>query len=113
MKKRTAQEVGSILRKRREALGLTQEQCEVSSALVKQIERGTAPPTGRGGTRAIYLRALRWPADAMERLLQGEDPGDLHPDPTAEQVPWEELLAGQRQITVALERLADRLERDR
>lgn len=31
--------------------------------------------------------------------------------PPAEPPPWEELLEGQRRVTAALERLADRLER--
>lgn len=100
------------MRRRREALGLTQEGCGVSSSLVKNIEAGKAPGGGRGATRARFMRALRWPADALERLAAGEDVSDLGngADALEDAPPWEELLEGQRRVTEALERLADRLE---
>jgi len=72
---RTAAEVGTLVKERREALGIRQEAIEgVSSSLVRQIEQGRAPKDGRGITRAALTTALRWPANAIERLYAGEDP---------------------------------------
>lgn len=113
VKKRTLTEVGHAVRRRRESLGLTQEGCGVSSSLVKQIEKGEAPGEGRGSTRSKFMRALRWPPDALERLAAGADPHSLEQPgdpPISETPPWEDLLAGQRKITEALERLAEQLE---
>ena len=73
--KRTGAEVGALVRERRLALGLRQEGVpNVSSSLVRMIERGTAPPGGRGLTRAALMEALRWPANGLELLADGVDP---------------------------------------
>lgn len=78
---RTAAEVGAIVAARRTALGLRQDALPgISSALVRQIERGTAPPGGRAVNRAALTRALGWPTDALERLAAGEDPAALGDD---------------------------------
>ena len=69
---------------------------------------------GRDGYRRQTLSAisvgLDWPPDALQRLQAGDDPASLETASTAEAPPWEELLEGQRRVTEALERLADRLE---
>ena len=58
--------------------------------------------------------ALRWPLDWYDRLVAGEDwhdfPDTDHTAPGDSPPPWEELLAGQREVTAALERLAQVIE---
>lgn len=70
-------------------------------------------------TRTAITQALGWPEDAFVRLAAGATVGDLEAQregtPSADNhaPPWAlELLEEQRQITRALERLADQLEAD-
>lgn len=90
---------------------MTQEGCGISSSLVKNIEAGTAPLEGRGAKRATFMRALRWPPDALTRLAMGDDPtafeesSEPAPDP-----PWDVLLDVMTEVRDEVRRLADRLE---
>jgi hypothetical protein len=75
---RSPTEVGKLVRRRRASFGYTQETVPgISSALVGQIERGTAPAEGRPLQRVAFMRALEWPEDALERLAGGVDPDAL------------------------------------
>lgn len=72
--KRTPQQVGQLIRARRDKLGLSQEQIPgVSSATVGKIERAAADAF-RPRQLVALMQALRWPTDAYQRLLDGEDP---------------------------------------
>lgn len=79
MRTRTREEVGALLRERRQTLGLRQEGIDgVSSSTVRLIEKGDQRvATPRGLTVAAMMRALGWPPDAIVRLAAGEDPASL------------------------------------
>ena len=71
MQERTPAEVGELLRRRRETLGLTQHTVpNVSSATVGKIERAAADRF-RSATLTSYLHALGLEVDAWDRLLAG------------------------------------------
>lgn len=114
-KPRTPQEVGAIVRQRRVELGLRQEGLDgVSSMTVRQIEQGTASPSGRGITRVALMRALGWPPDALDRLAAGEDPKHLAPDSEPPTQPaglsgrWDDLTDEQKAtINAVIDQLAD------
>lgn len=116
--KRTAEQVGDIVRRQREMLGLTQEEIKgISSSLIGQIERGVAPPGGRAGPRVAFMRALGWPPDALERIANGEDPEDFDPHglplramPADLDVSDPPLLEEVAQRVTALEARFDRVE---
>lgn len=94
MSERTRAEVGDIVRARRELLGLTQDDVpSASSSTVRKIENGTADRFRRSSIVG-YMRALGWPADAMERLTAGADPSSLAEEaPAAERrTPVEDAL---------------------
>src|SRR4051812_8964449 len=77
MGERTEQEVGDILKERREQLGLTQEDTpNVSSATVRKIENGTATSFRRASMLA-YMDALGWPPNSRDRLIAGENPAEF------------------------------------
>lgn len=81
--KRTPQQVGDILRRRREQLGRRQDRLVfVSAATARKIEQGTQQSFDAKSLTG-YARAVRWPHDAYERLRNGEDPVVLPhvPDP--------------------------------
>lgn len=80
----------------------------LSEPTVRVFERGEQT-SFRPSTLAAISVGLDWPPDALIRLRDGEDPAALDPA-EGEAPPWEELLEGQRRITEALERLADRIE---
>lgn len=68
--------MGDVIRRRREELGLTQQQAaaraDIALSTWGQYEGGRTE--GRGLTRAAIARALGWRADAMELILAGGDP---------------------------------------
>lgn len=71
----------------------------------------------RSDSRRRLTDLFEWPPDAFERIARGEDPAPPPPDGGAP--PWDQLLAGQREIVseqqalrIRLERLAELLERD-
>jgi len=71
---------GACVRRRAE-LGLTQEQAgqqndEISSATIRIIE-ATGKESYSPRTLIGLAKALRWPLDAPERILAGEDPRGL------------------------------------
>lgn len=114
-------EVAALVRQRRSELGRSQ-QGVVDRAIEKLGPRTLSEPSvrvfeaaGREAYRPQTLTAisvgLDWPSDAIARLRRGEALDGLAP--SEEVPPWEELLEGQRRVTEALERLADRLEGDR
>lgn len=113
---RTPSEVGALVRARRESLGLTQEEVpNVSSSLVRTVERGTASGSGRGLTRAALMSALRWPPNGLELLAAGADPADLDldrdPDPepiqmAASGADLEQLRTEDPEAYAALEQMA-------
>ena len=67
--------------RRRAELGLTQEQAgqqndEISSATLRIIE-ATGKDSYSARTLIGLAKALRWPLDAPERILAGEDPSEF------------------------------------
>lgn len=70
--------MGQAAKRRRGELGVTQEQLVrpgLAIQTIRQIEKGK--PDGvafRPNTLATMSAALRWPADALERIAQGEAP---------------------------------------
>lgn len=111
-------EVAAIARQRRGELGRSQ-QGVVERAVEVLGPKALSEPSvrvfekaGRDSYRPRTLAAisvgLDWPTDAIARLRDGIDPAEL--EVTGEAPPWDELLDGQRQVTVALERLADLIE---
>lgn len=122
MSLRTPAEVGALVRRRREALGLTQEGIpNVSSSLVRSIERGTASLQGRGLTRAALMEALEWPPDGLQRLSNGAEPEELaqrgdvvvEDDERPEEggpPSWGEIVGLLAELRDEVRRLADQLE---
>lgn len=87
MKKRTPQQVGEILRQRREQLFLSQDDLDgVSSATVGKAERAVQT-SFKPRTMAAYMRALGLVPGAYGRLLAGEDLAGLVDD-TVGEVQW-------------------------
>lgn len=75
---RSATEIGAIIRARRIELGLRQEGIDnVSSTLIRTLERGRAPLEVTGASRSAFMAALGWPSDAIARLARGDDPKRL------------------------------------
>lgn len=116
---RTWEEVAALVRARRGQLGRSQ-QGVVDRAVEVLGARALSEPSvrvfesaGRSNYRPQTLAAiavgLDWPTDAITRLCEGADPAELE-TAAGDPPPWEELLDGQRRITEALERLADRIE---
>lgn len=66
--------------------------------------------TIRSDSRRRLTDLFGWPPDAFDRIARGEEPAP--PPPSDKAVPWEELLAGQRELSERLEHLAALLERD-
>lgn len=70
--------MGQAAKRRRGELGLTQEQLVrqgLAIQTIRQIEKGK--PDGvafRPNTLATMSAALRWPADALERIASGGEP---------------------------------------
>lgn len=96
------------MKARREGLGLAQGAGGVSSASWRKVEKAIDPPYRRATLVAI-CRALRWTDDSIDELLDGGQPTEA----TNEAPPWELLLGEMRNVTEAVERLADRLEEQR
>ncbi len=85
MATRNMQEVGELIRERRESLNIRQDDFpDVSSATIGKAERGVALPA-RGLTVAALCRGLRWRPDALDLLAEGADPPTVElesqPDP--------------------------------
>lgn len=122
---RTLAEVGRIFRDRRNDLGLTQQQVVeiaethfghkvVGESTYRQFESGRADNISDRTARGAAV-ALSWPKDAVRRLQAGEDPAAFpHVDHADEEdaPPWDQLLAGQRELSDRLEQIAALLERD-
>jgi transcriptional regulator with XRE-family HTH domain len=74
---RTWKQVGQLLAERREALGLTQAEASqlanISEASWNVLENGRAERFRRSTLRGAAV-ALKWPLDAIDRLIAGEDP---------------------------------------
>lgn len=69
--------MGQIVKERREALGIAQDDIDgISSATVRKIERGIAGAI-RGQKRAALTTTLRWPLNALDLLADGADPEEL------------------------------------
>lgn len=65
--------LGAAVRKRRDQLGLAQGEAPPSAATWRKVEKAIDPPYAPRTASAI-CRALRWPDDAFDRILDGEDP---------------------------------------
>ena len=75
--KRSAGEVGELIRARREACGLSQDDIpDVSSATMRKIENASAESFKPRTLRKVAT-ALDWPPDAYARLLAGASMDDL------------------------------------
>lgn len=94
----------------------------VSESWVRQVETGTTrrndgtvvAPNPRGNKLLAYLVLIGWPGDAIERLLNREDPSMLaNHDRGEDRPPWEELIAGQREINEVLREVRDEMRRER
>lgn len=68
--------LGAAVRKRRDQLGLAQGESPPSAATWRKVEKAIEPPYAARTASAI-CRALRWPDDAFDRILAGEDPQQL------------------------------------
>lgn len=79
--------VGALLKAQREHLRMTQKDladaANLSIAIVQMLEAGRKD-SYRGTTLAAISAALRWPTDAIERLLAGEDPETFDDTPALE-----------------------------
>lgn len=67
--------------------------------------------TIRSDSRRRLTDLLGWAPDAFDRIARGEEPTPPAA-PGDQAAPWEELLAGQRDLSERLEQLAALLERD-
>jgi transcriptional regulator with XRE-family HTH domain len=87
MTPRTWEQVGDLIRRRRDALGLTREatvekanrlvgSASLSTANVTILEKGRRD-SYRPRTLIGIARALDWSDDAVERLLAGVDPEEV------------------------------------
>lgn len=113
--------IGELITRRYEALGMTQADAAraagLSDTTMREIERGDIRRR-RPKTLHDVSVAMRWPPDALARMLSGEPAEEiglpLGADLTASHgpPPWEELLAGQRRLSERLEQIAALLERE-
>lgn len=122
MRQPTADEgIGQLILDRYEALGMTQADtaraANISDTTLREIERGDIRRR-RAKTLHDLSAALRWPPNALARLLAGELPEDIGLQLGADTAsanghvpPWEQLLAGQREIRDAIADLAHRFDR--
>lgn len=100
--------LGEAVRQRRNELQLRQGQLPPSSATWRKVEYAIDPPYSPQTVSAICA-ALRWTHDSFDRILAGDAP--IVTDDTGEVAPWDELLAGQRQLTAAQREITERLDR--
>jgi hypothetical protein len=70
------QRLGAAVRDRRNELGLSQGEDGPSAATWRKVEKAIEPPYAERTLRAI-CRVLRWPSDAADRILDGDDPRSL------------------------------------
>lgn len=94
--------LGNAVRDRRNALGLAQGEKPPSAATWRKVEKALDPPYAERTVRAVCA-ALGWQQDSFDRILSGEPP---HPAVMPEDDP---LVTAVRELTQALDRLADRL----
>lgn len=78
--------VGQYARDRRKQLGLTQEQIKAgggpSTALVRQVEKGTYNAQMQAGVQRAYEEKLQWHWGSIERIRQGGEPVPVGPEGT-------------------------------
>jgi transcriptional regulator with XRE-family HTH domain len=82
-------EIGVLVKQRRLALQLSQRACATRAGLSPttwgSVENGTHPMSSI--TRVGVARAIGWPADAIDRLLDGADPDTWATDASAAHAP--------------------------
>lgn len=109
---RTWDDVGQILKQRRERLRLTQQEvadrAELSLAIVQVIESGRKD-SFRRTTLAAIADALEWEPDAVDQLLAGTDPADLPTVEHAEEV--DPVMAAIRELKDQVAELSDLIRR--
>lgn len=80
-------ETSDAVRARRQLLGLSQAEAATAGGLSepqwRKIEKGLDALRMRHGTKTGIATALRWPPDAIDRIVDGEDPDSF---PTVEPV---------------------------
>ncbi len=116
----TDEEIGTILRRRRESLNLTQEDIpDLSSSVVRKAENGRGLPMS-GLKRSAYARGLGWPQNALDLLAAGADPATLreqapHPQERDDGQPaglsrrWDQLNGDEQEaINAMIDRLANK-----
>lgn len=110
---RTLDELGTLVRERREALRLTVAEC-VSRATKLSDTTWNNIESGRPARRKSYLgvcTALDWSDDSIDRILRGDDPIEAdrsmsRPSAVDAQA---ELLVVVRDLRQAVDRLTERL----
>lgn len=101
--------LGDLVRRRRQQLGMSQGQKPPSAATWRKVENAIDHPYAERTVLAI-CDALHWEPESFDQILAGGEPTETVEDASAAP-PWEQLLAGQRELSDRLEQIAALLER--